>query len=390
MTCWIASIAKPMSSRVTARPFRYPSLTRFMVWLEQLRQQDQDAPDQPPGQGEQDRVRLLTVHEAKGLEAPVVFVADASRESPPERGARILVEWPAGCAVPQHFLLSPGGKFPNAYCESVIARLQQKDEQEDANLLYVALTRAEQYLYISASNKAKGWYDEICRVYAIDNPNETDKHCLGEAGIAPDQIPETRPDKRANFRIDAALQHIISLPPSHQEIAPSYTVDWQGTHQTVIDEDARERGIVIHVMLDALAQEPDLSLAQVQPRFNHLAARQLEQYWQEAQTVINSFPELFATGRFERAYSEVPVIYSEAGRTVYGIIDRLVCYADGVVIVDYKSHRLHSEQDTAQACLPYREQLRLYANGIRSIFTDKPVICRILFTALPKCVDMPA
>jgi ATP-dependent helicase/nuclease subunit A len=368
---------------------RYPSLTRFMVWLEQLRQQDQEAPDQPPGQGEQDRVRLLTVHEAKGLEAPVVFVADASREITADRGARILVEWPADAAAPQSFLLSPSGKFPNAYCEAVMTRLQAKDTQEDANLLYVAITRAEQYLYISASNKAKGWYDEICRVYAIDSSSLQAAHCLSEAGTVASVTALAEPEASPTIAFHPGLQQAIPVKPTGQEIAPSYTVAWQAA-QTVIDEDARERGVIIHALLEALADTPTLELQHVQQRFNNIDAQQLALYWQEAQSVIRQFPSLFAEDHYAHAYSEVPIVYAENGRTVYGIIDRLVCYADKIVIVDYKTHRVDRNTDLTLVSQAYQEQLRLYANGVRRLYPDKPVVCQILFTALPQCVEVPA
>ena len=384
----IANLTRFLELALESDSGRYPSLTRFMVWLDQLRQQEQEAPDQPPGQGELDRVRLLTVHEVKGLEAPVVFVADASRESPGDRGARILVEWPASATRPQTFLLSPASKFPNAYCESVMTRLQEKDEQEEANLLYVALTRAEQFLYISASNKAKGWYDEISRVYAFANIPEN-VSCLAEAGTPPGQVMETQAGPTAAVSVNPGLQHLIALPQRRREIAPSYTVDWHGTQHTVMEEDARERGVVIHAMLEALANEPTLPFARFRTPCSYLTGQELEPYWQEAQTVIRSFPALFAPDHYERAYSEVPLVYTDAGRTVYGIIDRLVCYPDKILIVDYKSHRLSRNDELLAAAQPYVEQLYLYANGVQQIYPDKPVHCQILFTALPQCIDVP-
>ena len=369
---------------------RYPSLTRFMVWLEQLRQQDQEAPDQPPGQGEQDRVRMLTVHESKGLEAPVVFVADASREAPGDRGTRILVDWPATATAPQSFLLSPSSKFPNAYCEAVLARVQEKDEQEEANLLYVALTRAEQYLYISASNKAKGWYEEICRVYGIDSETLDHTVCLNEAGTAPSLVVEFKPAIALSVTLNPGLQRIIPLSATRQEIAPSDQVDWQRSAQTAIDEDARERGIIIHAMLDSLAINPKLSLQQFHNQYSAVEAQRLAHYWQEAHTVLQRFPDLFEADNYDRAYSEVPVIYTDAGRTVHGIIDRLVCYADKVVIVDYKTHRVNAGDDLPATAQTYQQQLHLYANGIQQLFPAMPITCQILFTALPQCIELPA
>ncbi|MEJ2391853.1 MAG: UvrD-helicase domain-containing protein [Gammaproteobacteria bacterium] len=385
----IANLTRFLELALESDSGRYPSLTRFMVWLEQLRQLDKEAPSQPPGQGEQDRVRLLTIHEAKGLEAPVIFVADASRTAPGERGARILVEWPADDTVPRHFLLSPGGKFVNDHCAAVINRLQQKQEQEDANLLYVALTRAEQFLFISASNKSESWYQEICRRCDI-NPEELDAPaCVIEKGKPQTILAENTTPASQAATVIPGLQQVIDLPSAWQEIAPSRQVGYNASDARLIDEDTRERGNIIHAMLEMLAQSPDMSLPSSHFQFNGVDPQQLVLYWQEAQAVIQAFPRYYQTQHYQQAYSEVPVVYTEAGRTVHGIIDRLVCYDDSTLIIDYKTHRFTAGEEPRQLAAHYQEQLRLYAEGIRQVFPDKPVKCNILFTALPESIDLP-
>ena len=66
-----------------------------------------------------------------------------------------------------------------------------------------------------------------------------------------------------------------------------------------------------------------------------------------------------------------------------------MCYADSIVIVDYKTQRISSSDDLLTAAQPYREQLRLYASGIQQLYPDMPVTCQILFTAVPQCVSIP-
>lgn len=368
---------------------RYPSLTRFIAWLDLLRQQDKEAPDQPPGQGEQDRIRLMTVHEAKGLEAPVVFVADASREPAADKGARILVDWADDGTQPDCFVLSASGRFCNTYCEQISQRLQQKDAQEEANLLYVALTRAEQLLYISAARKAGGWYAEICKAHSIAVETLEQAVCLQAHG-QPGPLPNSgRHGASHDIEVDPRLRELIVVPGLQREIAPSYQVDWQGSHRTLIDEDARERGIVVHTLLDKLSQTPDLSLPTAQALFPALAADLFTRYWHEAQQVREHFAELFDPAQYEYAYSEVPLYYRRNGQIVHGIIDRLICYADRTLIVDYKTHRIDASQIPALVDA-YRAQLQLYAEGARQLFANQPVQCQLLFTALPQRVDVPA
>jgi len=386
----IANLVRFLELALESDSGRYPSLTRFMVWLEQLRQQDKEAPDQPPGQGEQDRVRLLTVHEAKGLEAPVVFVADTSRMSPGERGAQSLIDWPAEAASPQTFLLSPAGKFPNRFCEGVSTRLQSKHVQEDANLLYVALTRAEQYLYISASNKADGWYEDICKVFDVSDAAKLDTHCLCEAGLPPAPPAVATNTKTPVIEVHPGLQQRLHPVARQQEIAPSHAVNWQAGHQTVIDEDARERGVIIHAMLEALAREPDMDVLSFRNRFSQIEEQQLQGYWQEAHNVIHHFAELYNPEQFDQAFCEVPLLYTEGEQIVHGVIDRLICYPQRILIVDYKTHRLDPKDDLTQAAIPYQQQLRLYAEGIRRLYPNKAVSCQVLFTCLPQRVTVAA
>lgn len=368
---------------------RYPSLTRFMIWLDELRQLDKDAPSQPPGQGEQDRVRLLTVHEAKGLEAPVIFVADTSRKPRNETGTRSLIEWPADHPVPQHFMLIPGGRFPNPACARIMQRLQEKQDQEDANLLYVALTRAEHYLYISAANKAESWYQHICRAYDIDAGNLDEPVCLENQPVAPDtNHTDTAVNEPPLQAVNPGLRKVLTNPEGIQEIAPSRRAEplTGGRHE--IDEDSRERGIIIHAMLEALADQPQLTASAFAARFNHVSRQQLDACWQEARAVITAFPALFETAQFEQAYNEVAVIYEYEGRTVHGVIDRLVCYPDRIDIIDYKTHRFSDTDDPRQIAEAYREQLRLYTEGVCRIFPGKAVNPHILFTNLPQSIAL--
>jgi len=370
---------------------RYPSLTRFMGWLERLRQQDREAPDQPPGAGDQDRVRMLTVHEAKGLEAAVVFVADASRESRAARSTRCLVEWPADAAAPQSFALCPSEKYPNHYCEEVMQRLQQKEAQEDANLLYVALTRAEQYLYISAAEKSRGWYQEICRVYGLDSDSGDELICLQAHGSEETAQAAAQPvQQTAQILPNPGLSQPIALPDTPMEIAPSI----QGSSHTgeggQADGDARERGLLIHSMLEELARQPDLNLAQFLRRYGSVENVALEACWDEAGAVIAAFPELYKPEHYRFAYNEVPIVYSLSGRQVHGIIDRLIAYPDKLLVLDYKTQRLTKDTDPAEAATAFQAQLRLYAEGVRRCYPQIPVECRVLFTALPQCVSLPA
>ncbi|MGD8875641.1 MAG: UvrD-helicase domain-containing protein, partial [Gammaproteobacteria bacterium] len=142
---------------------RYPSLPRFLDQLERLRQSQQDQPDEsPPAGADGSRVRIMTIHAAKGLEAPVVFLADMAT-APRDRNAHAaLVDWPGDRERPRQFLLTPRRADLDPASRVLLENQAREQSREDANLLYVAITRARQYLYISASAPTRGsdlgWY----------------------------------------------------------------------------------------------------------------------------------------------------------------------------------------------------------------------------------------
>ena len=129
---------------------RYPSLQGFLHELSSLRRA---APDEAPDIGViaegTDAVRILTVHGAKGLEAPVVWLLDANTDDKRADTYDCLVDWPPDAESPAHFSLF---SRKDERGESR-ARLFEQDahlaEREDMNLLYVAMTRAQQVFIAS-------------------------------------------------------------------------------------------------------------------------------------------------------------------------------------------------------------------------------------------------
>jgi ATP-dependent helicase/nuclease subunit A len=94
-------------------------------------------------------VRLLTIHGAKGLEAPVVILADAAHDPRPDDSGHVLAALPG---LPGEFpIYYPGGTtLPPDLAQLRDAR-RIRDAQEDMRLLYVALTRAADHLFVAGA-----------------------------------------------------------------------------------------------------------------------------------------------------------------------------------------------------------------------------------------------
>ena len=366
---------------------RYPSLTRFLSWLKLLRQQDNEAPDQAASNTQQQWVRILTIHESKGLEAPVVFLMDATTIKRNQGGPRVLIDWPGEAAQPTEFLISPSSPFPNELCQRLMLQQDQKEQQEEVNLLYVAVTRAKQYLYISGSGKTNGWYDLIAQQFSItdiDDVIELTKH----NGKTSKPIPAIKQQEN-HYSVDNRLQQPLATTNNYIEIAPS-KLETHSYISATGDQQGREKGNIIHLMLETLANSPETSLKRFcQQQLLIPEQFEIKDYWQQAQQTINQFPEYFSVKNYEQAYSEVPVYFIQNDKTVHGIIDRLVLNTKKATIVDFKTHSINEQQDIDSLAQTFKSQLALYHQGIQLVYPDYEIDCQILFTAIQKTVSVP-
>lgn len=112
-----------------------------------------------------DAVQLLTVHGAKGLEAPVVLVLDCDGESSASTSMGVLVQWPGRDKFPSRFVFMASESAPPPCCEDVLAEEMAARAREENNALYVALTRAKKALVFSATQahreNANSWWKRL-------------------------------------------------------------------------------------------------------------------------------------------------------------------------------------------------------------------------------------
>ncbi len=157
-------------------------------------------------------VRLLTVHGAKGLEAPVVVLLDTDA-MPARAGVMgVLCEWPAEAPAPWRFAFLASEARPPVCCEAALAHEQAERAREELNALYVAMTRAQQTLVISsvvpATPGAASWWQRLlphCAVLPVPEPagalpaDEALVFSLRTLpGGPPDRAPQRRPAPTAS------------------------------------------------------------------------------------------------------------------------------------------------------------------------------------------------
>jgi ATP-dependent helicase/nuclease subunit A len=377
---------------------RYPSLPRFLERLRQLRSLDREGPSQAtPQSADSQRVRLLTIHAAKGLEAPVVFLADSARETAGNQGSSTLVRWPAEAERPTDFLLLGNRRQRDSISQRSYELEQQEERREAANLLYVALTRARHMLVISGCTSARqarepAWYQQVAT--ALCGGRAPAARWVETRGTPPRK--QTGQPQAPPGRVDARLRGRITVPSLWREIAPSRSVgddEAQGG-----EADGALRGRVVHRLLQLAADQPQPGAMKtailMQVANEHRLGPddpRLETWWQEVMGILTDtgLAWLMRPGTGFRCYNEVPVQFRKDGRTVFGIIDRLIAGASDVYIVDYKTHRLNATSDADGLADHYLPQMALYREAVQRLWPDRRVSSYLLFTSACHLVDIP-
>lgn len=386
---------------------RYPSIGLFLTRLRTLSIKRQDSPDEAPADLSQSCVHVMTIHGAKGLEAPVVFLADSAVDSKPKSAYQSLVDWPSSAAKPLHFFLSSRKEDLDSFSQGIIQQNQQADFREQTNLLYVALTRAKQILYVSGCrphrSRSLGWYGAI-RQQLISTSEDHSAENEGvedfstpiviESGekIQLKSLPKTEKQNEL-IVVDPRLSQPIELQNANIQIAPSHAAQFSTEATTSAnnefqeefeEEDNRVRGIIIHRFLELLNEgttKKNLLNELDQQKFSTIPTESIERYAEHAIAVFTNpqHKNIFSPNHYQKAYNEVAIQYLDNEKTVHGYIDRLVIYEDSISVIDYKTHQDLSEDKQQILVKYYRPQMELYVRGVERLWPEKKVRGLLLF-----------
>jgi len=352
-------------------------------------------------------VRVMTVHGAKGLEAPIVILADATgKPSASQTGKPVYVI----DGAPGPLLLHAASRSQHL---PVTAQMRQEIDatldQEYWRRLYVAMTRAEDELYVTGPLGVKGtlsgsWYDAIemglgeALQPVVDTAGET------VARIFPAAMAGRFDRQRAEIPAPPAelVLNPVPPPPKIPVIAPSYAAIGNGQAVALATkadllrdaEAARKSGLALHVLLQHLGRVPPEDRASVAPRALETLLHEMPQDHQaiarKAQAILSepAFARLF--GPDSRAELPFRVAAVRQGEPVWlsGRIDRVVVDAEGVLVVDYKSDA-SVPQGADGVPGNYLTQLGLYALVAGQLFPGRPVRAAILWTELESLMKLP-
>ncbi len=389
-----------------------PSLQGFLHWL---RRSGAEVKREAEGAGS--LVRVMTVHGAKGLQAPLVILPDTTA-LPPDEGAILWAPDPAtGHEVP---LWSPRRELRCNAVQRLRDAAAQRRMEEHNRLLYVALTRAEDRLVVCGWQTRRElpdtcWYRLVERGFAA-LPTETEefdafgselrryrtpqlaavempRETAGRTAVAdlPSWVGRS-PDWRALPPPDEDAQP-VRLAPSRPENAELGPVPASASPLAARDATGNrfKRGRLIHALLQHLPDLPperhEAAARAWLARPGHgIAAAEVDALAAETLAILRH-PELAALfGPGSRA--EVPLTGLVAGKVVGGLVDRLVVLTGRVLLADFKTNRRPPER-VEQTPVLYLRQMAAYRAVLQAIFPDRTIACALVWTQAARVVMLP-
>ncbi|MBZ0218047.1 MAG: double-strand break repair helicase AddA [Fimbriimonadaceae bacterium] len=393
-----------------------PSLQGFVHWM-----RAQSADIKRDMEHETNEVRIMTVHGAKGLEAPIVFLPDTCSVPGARNQPKLTRVAPPAAArhLPDRLIWSPGSA---ANAPDIVSQAredyQAAQREEYHRLLYVAMTRARDRLYIcghkSRDSLAEGcWYDLVFEGLRPFSTELTDSDgavrawrftgSVGTDGAAHVMPPAAKHDasitpglppwaSEAASPVSSPLRH---LTPSGGESEGAPT---KGKVYPDGNIDARLRGNLIHRLLQDLPSLPTDKRNAAGLRLLHLRSPELDDdscafLIREALGVLDMpalNPHFSAAARAEIPLAtEVGDPAAEGNHiSVSGQIDRLVVLPDRVIVADFKTDRIIP--DSAKSVpAKYLNQMAAYVNLVEKIYPQKPVLAQLIWTAGPEIMELP-
>ncbi|WP_429910655.1 double-strand break repair helicase AddA [Glycocaulis sp.] len=389
-----------------------PSLARF---VDAITRSDSQLKRDP--EGGRDEVRVMTVHAAKGLEAPIVFLPDTT--SPPSnRYPQLEDHEESGLIWSEN----------DAFAPDIITALREgwkKDqENESARLLYVAMTRARDRLVVCGhayGNAGKpdknSWYvrlasawqgddwrsvgtaiDEIAAHYEWESPSQARRY-----GVDPRQEEkkadgqDKRVEKPAWLRAPAPPESIAARAIAPSRLLAGLEAGAEPAGLSPLADGGRDRfrrGTLVHKLLQIL---PDIAAGRRDEAAAHFLARQPSlsddergAIARETLTLIDhpQFAALFGPGSRAEVSLSGTAPGLPPGVRVNGQVDRLLVTPEAVLVVDFKTNR-PPPADVADVAPAYLAQMGAYRALLRALYPGRRVDCALVWTDAARLMALP-
>jgi ATP-dependent helicase/nuclease subunit A len=385
-----------------------PSLQGFIAWLRTAQtdvKRDMEIT--------RDEVRVMTVHGAKGLEAPIVVLADTTTPpaGPPQRQPRLLALAQATSHSPTCFVWAGVKATDTTPVSAARERARREAEEEYRRLLYVAMTRAIDRLVICGAEGERArpegcWWNLVFAALkppvSVEEPADDGdgkvwryRKTPPSAGITFAAVAPVAPTPERPSWLD---RDASAEPPPVRLVSPALAYDEAAPMRAAADrsrsdrDKALARGTVVHRLLQSL---PDIaSAARAEAARRHLARTAAEFSTDERETILEQILWLLEDPRFAQLFlpgsrAEVAIVGRLKGGTlaVSGQVDRLAVTSDSVLIADYKTNR-PAPRRLADVPGAYVRQLALYRAVFGELYPDKRIRAALVWTDVPDLMEI--
>jgi len=366
-----------------------PSLQRFLDWFDRGDVEIVRDAAQPQG-----AVRVMTAHGAKGLQAPLVILADATIDPTNNRRDTLLWHPEDGEKFP---IIRPRAEERGGALDAAIAEQDERELAEHWRLFYVAATRAEERLVIAGAlgPRTQGippeasWYAACERALAALGVEGGG--ILEFRGLQPEAPVSLLTEDTAPLAADTAIPAWLARPAPEEARPPRPLAPSSLGEDLVADpppnpamREAAERGRLIHALLERLPSVAPEARAEAAERWL-TGAGGVEDAAQRADLVAAAlavtenpdFADLFGP----KALAEAPIAAVVDTLVVSGTVDRLMVEDDRVRVIDFKTGRRAPALDEIP---PYHlRQMAAYAAALAVIFPGRGIEAALLYTAGP-------
>jgi ATP-dependent helicase/nuclease subunit A len=364
-------------------------------------------------EGARNEVRVMTVHGAKGLEAPVVILPDTTSRAKPQ-GPTLMPSANEDGEEGEGWLMCPGSAKDDCPASKAAreARIARTDA-ETLRLLYVALTRARDRLIVMGRAvrrpeegfEAGSWWSVIAETFQrLGDDEPLNARDIGDGvlrfGVDPELLTAgspTRaamttvpawartppvPDNAARFASPSKMEEVARIP------APSPLATTAGPGAPL---GRFRRGDLIHRLLERL---PDIAPADRADAADRIMSRERDLDDAARAEMIEAAFRVLDDARFAPVFGpgsrpEVALTGSVGGVPISGRMDRLVVTPDRVLVVDYKTNRPAPDR-IEDADPAYVLQMAVYASVLERLYPDRTVEAALVWTDGPQLMPVPA
>ncbi len=393
-----------------------PSLQGFLDWLRRAASELKREPEGAASTGG-GAVRIMTVHGAKGLQAPLVILPDTTALPPDDDTLTWMCDPRTGIELP---LWTPRKELRCRGVSTAREAMRRQVMEEYNRLLYVALTRAEDRLLICGWQGERDapdvcWYQAVLRGFDRLPAERHDFSGGWQGEVRVHASAQTAPVKQAARPPGAAVAALpvwigrapdwTPLPPPPEPARPRPLtpsrpegVEFGPLPPAISPLAARQaaglrfrRGELVHALLQHLpglpADRREAAARAWVARPGHGLAREEAAALAEDALSVLAHPELAAL-MGETARAEVPLAGLVGAQVVSGRVDRLAVLPDRVLVADYKTGR---QPPAAPERTPpaYVRQMSAYRALLRTIYPDRPVTCLLVWTHGPQVHRLP-